>query len=68
MVFHGDGNWFVFGKFVLAYVLIYAVNATLLRVFTIDFLLSPYIGQIMCIPIGVLMSWLLMNYWVYKNE
>jgi putative flippase GtrA len=68
MVFRGHGGWFVFGKFFIAYVLIYGVNAALLRVFTIDFLLSPYLGQVICIPISVLLSWLLMNYWVYKND
>jgi putative flippase GtrA len=68
LVFHGHGGWFVFGKFVIAYALIYGVNAALLRVFTIDFLLSPYLGQVICIPISVLLSWLLMNYWVYKND
>jgi putative flippase GtrA len=68
LVFHGHGGRFVFGKFVIAYALIYGVNAALLRVFTIDFLLSPYLGQVICIPISVLLSWLLMNYWVYKND
>ena len=68
LVFHGHDGWFVFGKFVIAYALIYGVNAALLRVFTIDFLLSPYLGQVICIPIGVLLSWFLMNYWVYKND
>jgi putative flippase GtrA len=68
LVFHGHGGWFVFGKFVIAYALIYGVNAAFLRVFTIDFLLSPYLGQAICIPISVLLSWLLMNYWVYKND
>ena len=68
LVFNGHGGWFVFGKFVIAYALIYGVNAAVLRVFTIDFLLSPYLGQVICIPISVLLSWLLMNYWVYKND
>jgi putative flippase GtrA len=68
MVFQGIGGWFVFGKFVIGYTLIYGVNAALLRVFTIDFLLSPYLGQVICIPISVLLSWLLMNYWVYKKD
>ena len=67
LVFHGRGVGFVFGKFFFAYVLIYGINAVLLSVLTINFLLSPYLGQIICIPISVLFSWLLMNYWVYKN-
>jgi putative flippase GtrA len=68
IVFNGRGGWLVFGKFVVAYGLIYLANAILLRFLMEDFLLSPYLGQIICIPIGVLLSWLLMNYWVYKNE
>ena len=68
MVFNAHGSWFVFGKFVIAYGIIYGINAALLRVLTIDFFLNPYLGQVICIPISVLLSWLLMNYWVYKND
>lgn len=68
MVFHGYSGWFVFGKFVVAYALIYGTNAAILRVLTRDFLLSPYFGQVICIPISVLLSWLSMNHWVYKND
>ena len=68
IVFHGHSGWFVFGKFVVAYTLIYGANAVLLIVLTKYFLLSPYLGQVVCIPISVLLSWLLMNYWVYKND
>ena len=67
MVFDNHGNWFVFGKFVIAYTLIYGANAGLLYLFMVNFLLSPYLGQLICIPISVLLSWLLMNYWVYKK-
>jgi len=42
MVFDGLGGWFVFGKFVLAYGIVYAVNAALLRSLTIKiFFLAP---------------------------
>jgi putative flippase GtrA len=68
IVFDGHGNWFVFGKFVIAYAAIYGVNAVLLRTLTRDFLLSPYLGQVICIPLSVVLSWILMNYWVYKND
>ena len=67
LVFNGCGGRFIFGKFVIAYALIYGVNAVLLRVLTIDFFISPYLGQVICVPISVLLSWVLMNYWVYKN-
>lgn len=68
MVFYGHGGWLVFGKFVIAYGVVYIANAALLRALTKDFLFSPYTGQVICIPLSVLLSWLLMNYWVYKND
>lgn len=68
IVFKGLGSWFVFARFILAYALIYSVNAGFLGVLTEYFLFNPYIGQVLCIPIGVSLSWLLMNYWVYKND
>ena len=68
IVFHGHGGWLVFGKFVIAYAVIYGANAMLLKSLTKDFLLSPYVGQIICIPLSVLLSWLLMIYWVYKKD
>jgi putative flippase GtrA len=68
IVFNGSWGWFVFIKFIIAYALIYVVNATLLRILMICFFLNPYFGQAVCIPISVLLSWLLMNYWVFKND
>lgn len=68
MVFSARGGWFIFGKFVLTYALVYIVNATLLSFLTKGFYFSPYLGQIVCIPLSVLLSWLLMNYWVYKKD
>lgn len=67
MVFNDHGGWTVFVKFFIAYALIYAINAVLLGILKTYFLLNPYIGQIICIPISILLSWLLMNYWVYKR-
>jgi putative flippase GtrA len=68
IAFDGQGGWYIFGKFVIAYALIYVANAVVLIVLMSDFLLNPYLGQIICIPIGVLLSWFLMNYWVYNND
>jgi putative flippase GtrA len=67
IVFNGLGSWFVFLKFIAAYALIYVINAALLGILIEYYLVNPYIGQVLCIPIGVLLSWLLMNYWVYKK-
>jgi len=68
IVFNGVSSWFVFLKFIAAYALIYVINAALLGIFIEYYLVNPYIGQILCIPISVVLSWLLMNYWVYKND
>lgn len=68
IVFQGHGGWAVFGKFIVAYVLIYGVNALLLNALTGVFYLNPYAAQVICIPVSVALSWLLMTYWVYKKE
>ncbi len=68
IVFHGNGGWFVFRRFVVAYGAVYVLNAALLKALTEDFLFNPYVGQIICIPLSVLLSWLAMNYWVYKKD
>ena len=67
MVFQARGGWVVFGKFIIAYAAVYAINAILLSILTQGFYLSPYLGQVICIPPSVLLSWLLMNYWVYEK-
>lgn len=68
IVFNGLGSRYIFGKFIIAYSIIYGVNALLLHVLTRDFFFSPYMGQVICIPLGVVLSWILMNFWVYKND
>jgi putative flippase GtrA len=68
LVFNNNGSWMVFGKFVCTYSIIYIVNIILLSFLISDLLINPYLGQALCIPISVLLSWLLMNYWVYKND
>jgi len=66
-VFNGYREWMVFIKFIIAYAVIYGFNAIALSVLIIHFLLSPYVGQIICVPPSVLLSWMLMNYWVFKR-
>lgn len=66
-VFSGHRDWLAFCKFVAVYAAIYAMNAVGLRVLVQDFLLNPYVGQFICIPPSVLLSWLLMNYWVFRK-
>ena len=66
-VFSDHRDWIEFSKFVAVYVAIYAMNATGLWVLTQNFLLDPYVGQVICVPPSVLLSWFLMNYWVFKK-
>lgn len=67
MVFKAKGGWFVFGKFIVAYTVVYLVNAVLLSILTEEGYLNAYFAQAVCILPSVVMSWLLMNHWVYKN-
>lgn len=68
LVFQTEVHWRIFAKFVAAYATIYAINAALLAALTKYCSLSPYVGQIICIPVSVGLSWLLMNHWVYKKD
>jgi putative flippase GtrA len=68
LVFKSKGGLIVFAKFVAAYGVVYFVNATALEILIKNFQAGLYIGQALCVPLSVLLSWLLMNYWVYKND
>ena len=67
IVFYEQNNWLVFYRFLIAYSIIFSINVIVLSTLTYYFIFSPYIGQIICIPINVILSWLLMNYWVFKR-
>ena len=68
LVFKARGGLIVFGKFIAAYGVVYGINATALDVLIKHFQFNPYMGQALCVPLSVLISWLLMNYWVYKKD
>lgn len=68
LVFEAKGGIAVFAKFIAAYGLVYGVNAVGLELSIKHLQLNPYLGQALCVPPSVLLSWLLMNYWVYKND
>lgn len=68
MVFYSQGGWIVFVKFLISYVVIYIANVTLLSLLVGGHIVDPYLGQFLCIPVGVALSWLLMNNWVYKSD
>ena len=68
LVFKSKGGLNIVAKFIAAYGVVYFVNAAGLAVLIKYFQLGPYIGQALCVPLSVLLSWILMNYWVYKND
>lgn len=67
LVFKSRGGLNVIVKFIAAYGVVYFFNAVGLAILIKYFHLSPYTGQASCVPLSVLLSWLLMNCWVYKN-
>ena len=67
VVFSGNRGRFVFGKFLISYALIYFVNATFLSLLINKLNIEPYLAQMLFVPVGVCLSWLLMNSWVYKK-
>jgi putative flippase GtrA len=68
LVFKSRGGLSVFGKFIAAYGMVYGINAIALDILIKHFQFDPYIGQALCVPLSVIISWLLMNYWVFKND
>lgn len=68
LVFKSRGGMVVFGKFLTTYGLVYFVNAVGLELLIKHLQLNPYLGQALCVPPSVVLSWLLMNYWVYEND
>jgi putative flippase GtrA len=68
LVFRARGGVIVFGKFIAAYGLVYIINAAALDAAIMYFRFNPYVGQALCVPLSVIVSWLLMNHWVYKKD
>jgi len=68
IIFLGFKNRVIFCKFFFTYILIYLVNTLLLSILITFYFVSPLVGQVVCIPPSVLLSWLLMNYWVFKRN
>lgn len=68
LVFKSRGGQIIFAKFIATYSVVYGINATALDVLIKHFQFNSYFGQALCVPLSVFISWLLMNYWVYKND
>ncbi|WP_018294317.1 GtrA family protein [Mariprofundus ferrooxydans] len=67
LVFNSRGGLIIFSKFITTYGAVYLVNALSLEGLIQYTQVSPYLGQVLCIPLSVLLTWLLMNRWVYKK-
>lgn len=68
LVFKSKGGLHVLARFIASYGVVYVVNAVGLAVLLKSFQVGPYIGQALCVPLSVISSWIVMNYWVYKND
>ena len=67
LVFRGQRGFLVFLKFALAYCSVYTVNVSFLGILIRDVGLNAYFSQAICVPPSVLLSWVLMNHWVFKK-
>jgi len=65
-VFGSNMNPRVFARFIISYIFIYVINTVSLDALVNHLHLNPYVGQLLYLPLGVVLSWTLMNYWVYK--
>ena len=67
IVFYNHGDCSAIYRFVAAYALISIVNVVALYILVLYFSIDPYLSQLICISINVLMGWVLMNLWVFKK-
>jgi putative flippase GtrA len=67
MVFKARHGWLAFGKFAVAYALVYTANAVLLGLLIDGGYLNAYLAQGVCLVPSVALSWILMNFWVYRT-
>lgn len=67
IVYKKNGGWLGFVKIIISYGITYGLNATGLFIINTYFHISMYFGQIICTPLNILLSWLLINYWVYRE-
>lgn len=68
LVFKSRSSSATLFKFLTAYGMVYLLNAFMLNMAIKNFQINPYIAQALCVPPSVFSSWILMNYWVYKND
>jgi len=67
LVFDSKGSLIIGSKFIATYLMVYGFNSAILTVLTKNEGWNAYVAQAACLPPSVVMSWLLMHYWVYKK-
>jgi putative flippase GtrA len=67
IVYNKTISWLGFIKIIISYVITYSLNVVGLFILNNYFFVNLYIGQIIYTPLNVLLSSLLINFWVYKN-
>lgn len=65
-VFKKKANLGNFSKHVFTYFIIYCLNVGIVYLIFNFITVNAYVAQLICIPILVLISWILMNKWVFK--
>jgi putative flippase GtrA len=68
LVFAAGGGVPVLFKFIASYALVYLLNVIMLAGLTHYLSTNPYVGQAVCLPTNVMLSWLLMKNWVYIQK
>ena len=67
LVFESSGSLTIFWKFIFAYGIGYVLNSIGLALLINSFETGPYLGQALCMPPSIVLSWLLLNHWVFKK-
>ena len=67
-VFASRGGGRVFAKFIVTYVVVYVLNVFMLGGVLRFLRLDPYLSQLLCLVPAVIISFLLMQIWVFRGE
>ena len=68
LVFKLKGDLKIFVKFIASYSIGYFVNVVALAFMINHLETGPYWGQALCMPPSIVLSWLMLNYWVFKRR
>jgi putative flippase GtrA len=68
ITFKKPASWRIFKRYIYIYLFIFIVNSIALNLIMNYFSLSPYLGQLLCLPLVVFASWIFLNNWVYNRS